>query len=156
MLFEYHLDHALALQRPDHLDAVELRGLLAAAFPVALERAAEPRNALPRRDRFKNVVLAGKLGWLGFDSKPIANHGGPTTPNQVTAVTFGAQQLVFGAAGRFLCDMSKRGGWYCLSGGASERRFGPGYAGGLEGWARGEFLPIGGARGAPPNAAVPR
>lgn len=156
MLFQYHLDDALALQRPDHLDAVALRALLAAAFPIALERAADPRNALPRRDRFKNIVFAGKLGWLGFDSKPVTNHGGPTTPNQVTAVTFGAQQLVFGAAGRFLCDMSERGGWYCLSGGASERRFGPGYAGGLEGWARGEFLPIGGARGAAPNAPVPR
>jgi penicillin amidase len=144
--FQHHLDDALALERPAHVDATLLRKMLTEAFPRALDRAATEQAKLPRRDRFKNVLFGGKLEFFGFDSEPVENFGGPTTPNQVTAVSFGDQRLVFGAAGRFLCDMSQPGSWYCLSGGASERRFGPGYAAGLDAWARGEFVPLGTAR----------
>jgi penicillin amidase len=147
-LFRHHLDEALALERPQHLDAATLRDVLAEAFPRALADAGSAR--LPRRDRFKNAVLGGKLRWL-FDSRPIANRGGPTTPNQVTALQLGDQVSVFGAAGRFLCDMSRPGGWYCMPGGASERRLGVGYGEGLEDWARGRFRPLGDASGAPPS-----
>ena len=74
------------------------------------------------------------------------------TPNQVTLATIGGQSFVFGAACRMLVDMSRPGLWYCMSGGASERRFGIGYGKGLDAWARGEFMPLGGAIGAPPRA----
>ena len=150
MMFQYHLDDALALSRPEHLDATKLARLLATAFPRALELA--PKNKLPRAFKFKHIIFGGKLGWLGFDSKPIVDRGGPTTPNQVTAVTVGSQEIVFGGAGRMLIDMSKPGAWYCLSGGASERRFGPGYGAGLDAWSKGVFVPIGGATGTPPSA----
>jgi penicillin amidase len=143
--FQHHLDAALALERPAHVDETLLRKLLTEAFPRALDRASTEQAKLPRRDRFRNVLFGGKLELFGFDSKPVENLGGPTTPNQVTAVSFGDQRLVFGAAGRFLCDMSQPGSWYCLSGGASERRFGPGYAAGLDAWARGEFVALGDA-----------
>jgi penicillin amidase len=152
-LFQYHLDDALALTFPDVVDDAKLRTILARAWPIALVKVADATIRLPRRDRFKNFLLAGKLSLLGFDSKPITNHGGPTTPNQVTAVQVGGQQFVFGAACRFLVDMSKPGIWYCMSGGASERRFGLGYGKGLDAWARGEFLPFGGATGAPPKVS---
>lgn len=61
------------------------------------------------------------------------------------------QEFVFGGAGRFVCDMSKPGGWYCNSGGASERRFGPGYGKGVDAWACGTFVPMGGANGPAPS-----
>jgi len=151
ILFQYQLDDALALAHPDLVDDAKLRVLLARAWPIALAKASRTEIRLPRRDRFKNFLFAGKLSLLGFDSQPIANHGGPTTPNQVTALTIGGEQFVFGAAGRFLVDMSKPGIWYCMAGGASERRFGIGYGRGLDAWARGEFLPFGGASGSPPK-----
>jgi acyl-homoserine lactone acylase PvdQ len=151
-LFRHHLDEALALERPHHLDAVTLRDVLAEAFPRALRQAESPDGRLPRRDRFKNAVFAGKLGWL-LDSKPIENRGGPTTPNQVTSLMIGDQRSVFGAAGRYLCDMSRPGGWYCISGGASERRFEVGYGAGLDDWARGRFRPLGKPEGPAPSAS---
>jgi len=154
--FQHHLDDALALERPAHLDATLLQKILGEAFPRALDRAATEQAKLPRRDRFRNVLFGGKLEFFGFDSQPVENCGGPTTPNQVTAASFGDQRLVFGAAGRFLCDMSQPGSWYCLSGGASERRFGPGYAAGLDAWARGEFVPLGAARPFSSSATRPR
>ncbi len=151
LVFHYQVEGALALERPAQLAADKLRGLLAAAFPRALEQASSPQHRLPRRDRFKNFLFAGKLSWLGFDSKPVVNPGGPTTPRQITAVSVAGQEFVFGGAGRFLCDMSKPGGWYCNSGGASERRFGPGYGKGVDAWARGTFVPMGGANGPAPS-----
>jgi hypothetical protein len=150
-LFRHHLDEALALERPQHLDAAALREMIAEAFPRALVGARSSAVQLPRRDKFKNAVFAGKLSWL-LDSKPIENRGGPTTPNQVTTQQVGKHRVVFGAAGRFLCDMSKPGGWYCIAGGASERRLGAGYGAGLEDWARGRFRPLGSPVGAPPRA----
>ncbi|MBA3459400.1 MAG: penicillin acylase family protein [Deltaproteobacteria bacterium] len=149
MMFQYHLDDALALSRPEHLDATKLARLLATSFPRALELA--PKNKLPRTFRFKHMIFGGKLGGV-FDSKPIVDRGGPTTPNQVTAVSVGTQEIVFGGAGRMLIDMSKPGAWYCIAGGASERRLGPGYGAGLDAWSKGVFVPIGGATGTPPSA----
>ena len=126
--------------------------MLAEALPRALLKAEAPGGKLPRRDRFKNAVFAGKLSWL-LDSKPIENRGGPTTPNQVTSAEIGGQRSVFGSAGRFLCDMSKPGGWYCISGGAAERRFKVGYGAGLEDWARGRFRPLGRPAGPAPSVS---
>ena len=115
-------------------------------------RAARPELRLPVTLPFKNVYFAGKLPrFLGLDSAPIANPGGPTTPNQARVVDIFGERLAFGASGRYLCDLSKPGGWYCIPGGASEQRFGPGYARGLEAWARGEFAPLGSADGPAPR-----
>ena len=152
VVFRHHLDAALGLTRPEHLDAAALRALLARAFPRALASAASPERRLPRADRFRNILFAGKFPWFGIDSKPITNRGGPTTPNQVSAFTLGEQRLVFGAAGRYLADLSKPGGWYCISGGASERRLGKGYGAGLEAWAAGEFRALGDTSGPAPSA----
>ncbi len=152
-LYRHHLDGALALERPHHLDAATLRGALAEAFPRALPEADRPAARLPRRDRFRNAVFAGKLGWL-LDSRPIetARGGGHRRRRtRVTALKLGDHDSVFGAAGRYLCDMSTPGGWYCMPGGASERRLGIGYGAGLDDWARGRFRPLGGATGVAPS-----
>jgi penicillin amidase len=143
-LFQHHLDNALALERPDVLDEATLARLLAVAWPRTLARAAQPEHQLPVRERFLNVLFQGKLpGFLGFDSKPITLPGGPTTPFQVTVTSMFGQRVVYGPAGRYLADMGKRGGQYAMPGGASERRFGPGYAAGLAAWAEGKFISMG-------------
>lgn len=151
LLFAHHLDALFALEHPALLDATQLKAHLASAWPAALADAAKPQHALPMKTTFRNAVFAGKLSWL-FDSKPIELFGGMTTPNQTTAVQLGHQRMVFGGAGRYLVDMSTDGGWYCMSGGASERRFGAGYGKGLEDWARGRFRPLGTPVGPAPRA----
>ena len=152
VFLQHHLDAALALERPDALDATVLRTLLAEAWPLALARAGRPEHKLPFHDRALNVLFQGKLPrFLGFDSDPVTGYGGPTTPNQTRPVRVVGQRLVFGAAGRYLADMGRPGGWYCIPGGASEQRFGPGYARGLEAWSRGRFAPLGPAEGPAPE-----
>jgi hypothetical protein len=47
-----------------------------------------------------------------------------------------------------LMDMSQRGAWYNMPGGASESRFGPGYGKGLQAWLEGSLLPLGSAAAA--------
>src|SRR5207244_4222986 len=54
VLFQHHLDEALALARPDRLGAPELRELLARAWPRALEIARRDDVRLPVVGRFKN------------------------------------------------------------------------------------------------------
>lgn len=151
LVFAHHLDALFALESPDLLDATALKKHLATAWPAALADAAKPEHALPMAVRFKNAVFAGKLGWL-FDSKPIEILGGTTTPNQTTSVAVGPLRMTFGGAGRYLADLSTDGGWYCMSGGASERRFGVGYGKGLDDWARGRFRPLGAPAGPAPRA----
>ena len=151
LVFAHHLDALFALAHPTLLDAEALRTYLATAWPAALADAAKPEHALPMTVKFKNAVFAGKLSWL-FDSKPVELRGGTTTPNQTTAVQIGPQRMIFGGAGRYLADLSTDGGWYCMSGGASERRFGDGYGKGLDDWSRGRFRPLGGPVGPAPRA----
>ena len=47
-------------------------------------------------------------------------------------------------------DMSRPGGWFHIPGGASERRFGPGYGRGVQEWLTGQFFPLGPATGPAP------
>jgi penicillin amidase len=153
VFFQHHVDDALALDRPGVLDATALRAILAEAWPRALARAERPEHRLPLTDRAHNAIFQGKLpGFLGFDSAPVTNYGGPTTPNQSRAVSVFGQRLVFGASGRYLADLGRPGGWYCIPGGASEQRFGPGYGRGLAAWSEGRFAPLGPAEGAAPSA----
>jgi penicillin G amidase len=153
LLFQHHVDDALALERPAALDASGLRVILAEAWPLAIARAERPEHRLPISDRARNALFQGKLpAFLGFDSAPVENLGGPTTPNQSRTITVFGQRLVFGAAGRYLADLGRPGGWYCIPGGASEKRFGPGYGDGLHAWSEGRFSPLGPASGPAPTA----
>jgi penicillin G amidase len=153
VLFQHAVDGALALERPDALDEPTLRAILVEAWPLALARADRPEHRLPVTGPAKNVLFQGKLpGFLGFDTGPVTNLGGPTTPNQSRPLHVFGQRLVFGAAGRYLADMGRPGGWYCMSGGASEQRFGPGYGEGLTAWSEGRFAPLGPATGTAPSA----
>jgi hypothetical protein len=77
--------------------------------------------------------------------------GAPCAPFQTRSFRFEDEALVFGPAFHYVTDMSRRGGWYHLPGGASERRTGPGYAKGIDLWAEGRFLPLGPRDGDPPR-----
>jgi penicillin amidase len=143
-LFHHHLDEALALQRPQRVSATELSAALAIAWPKALV-AVKGRDARrPVTEPHLHMLFAGKLpGFLGFDEPPMPFVGGATTPAQCRVLTLLGQRAIFGSAARYICDLSQPGGWYSLPGGASERRFGPGYRRGISEWAQGTYAALG-------------
>lgn len=149
LLFEAHLDRALALERPDVLSKDELQALLAEALPKARPLAEDTH---PVRARFTNMITQGKEpGFLGLSRGPFELPGGPTSPFQSRRVHFLGEALYFGPSFHLVFDMRERGAWYHVPGGASERRFGPGYGRGVELWCEGRFLPLGHPTGAPPS-----
>jgi penicillin G amidase len=151
LLFQYHIDQALALGRPEVLDENTLRSVLAAAWPAAKKRAASSGWHVPARFAFVNEYFRGKLPRpLGFDSQVVAPPGGPTVPFQLREVAFAGMKLYFGPAFHLVIDMSQPGAWFHIPGGASERRFGPGYSKGIQEWLTGQFFPLGPAAGRPP------
>ena len=151
LLFQYHMDQALALGRPDLLDEGTLRNVLSAAWPAAWKRAAFPGWRVPARFAFVNEYFRGKLPLrLGFDTAVVEPPGGPTVPFQLREVAFAGMKLYFAPAFHMVFDMSRPGGWFHVPGGASERRFGPGYGQGVHEWLTGQFFPLGPATGPPP------
>jgi hypothetical protein len=148
--FEHSIDVALALERPEVLDAPELGAVLRRAWPIA--KSALGTSPVPVRARFVNAYFEGKLpAFLGLDTPPMTVRGGPVAPFQCRAATIAGQSFLGGPAFHVLFDMSKRGGWYNASGGASERRFGPGYGGGLDAWHSGDLAPLGHPDGPAPR-----
>ncbi len=98
-----------------------------------------------------NEYFRGKLPRpLGFDSQVVAPPGGPTVPFQLREVAFAGMKLYFGPAFHLVIDLSQPGAWFHIPGGASARRFGPGYGQGIGEWLTGQFFPLGPATGRPP------
>lgn len=150
LLFQFHLDRVLSLEKPDLLDAKGLKAVLARAWPRA--KVSPARAALPIVRRFHDALTQGKLGGaLGLCSKPVMFPGAPCAPFQTRSFRFEDEAMVFGPAFHFVTDMSRRGGWYHLPGGASERRTGPGYGKGIDLWAEGRFIALGPKDGDPPR-----
>lgn len=151
-LFHHHLDEALALARPQVVSRAELAEVLKQVWPRALA-AVESRDARrPVTEPHLHMLFAGKLpGFLGFDEPAMPFVGGATTPAQCRVLTLIGQRAIFGSAARYVCDLSQPGGWYSLPGGASERRFGPGYRRGIRAWAQGQFAPLGPVGAADPS-----
>lgn len=143
-LFHHHLDEALALARPQVVSRAELSDVLKKVWPKALITAASRDGRRPVTEPHLHMLFAGKLpGFLGFDEPAMPFVGGATTPAQCRVLTLIGQRAIFGSAARYICDLSKPGGWYSLPGGASERRFGPGYRRGIRDWAGGQYAPLG-------------
>ena len=152
LIFQYHLDRVLALERLDLLDRAQLRDLLARAWSRA--KGGSARKGLPVERRFFDLVTQGKLGGaLGMCSAAVEFPGAPCAPFQTRSVRFEDESLVFGPAFHYVTDLGERGGWYHVPGGASERRTGPGYGKGVSLWAEGRFLPLGPVRGRAPRAS---
>lgn len=150
LLFQFHLDRVLGLERPDLLDVAQLEALLARAWSRA--KSGKARAALPIVRRFADPVTQGKLGGaLGLCSAPVTFPGAPCAPFQTRTVRFEDESLVFGPAFHYVTDLGERGGWYHVPGGASESRFGPGYGKGVDLWATGKLIPLGPACGRPPR-----
>jgi hypothetical protein len=152
LTFQHNLDAVLSLQRPDLLDAAALTQLLARAWPAALDAADSGRFWVPVRAPFVHFIGGERLPpMLGFGSTPRELPGGPVSPFQSRVVAFEGQKMVIGPAFHLLFDMSGPGGWYNIPGGASERRFGPGYGEGIDGWLAGRFRPLGSPPGEAPD-----
>jgi len=152
LLYEYHIDQAMALGRPDLVDGQQLRAVLATAWPAAKRRAASPDWTVPTRFAFVNEYFRGKLPrFLGVDSEVVEPPGGPTLPFQAREVAFAGMKLFFAPAFHMVFDMSQPGAWFHLPGGASERRFGPGYGQGVQEWLTGRFFPLGNPQAPPPE-----
>ena len=150
--FQRHVDDVLALERPERLDAAGLRALLAKAWPAAKAAVDAGTAPAPVRAPFRNAITQGKIPLLGFDSGPVTFPGGPTTLFQSRVVNVLGLRIVSGPATHYVTDMSDPGGgWYNLPGGASERRFGPGYGRGVEEWRDGRFFPLGKPKGEAPR-----
>ncbi|HNN93902.1 MAG TPA: penicillin acylase family protein, partial [Pseudomonadota bacterium] len=143
-LFHHHLDEALALAQPQIVSRDELGSVIKAAWPRALKRVGSRDARRPVTEPHLHMLFAGKLpGILGFDEPAMPFVGGATTPAQCRVLTLIGQRAIFGSAARYVCDLSKPGGYYSLPGGASERRFGPGYRRGIRDWAEGRYAPLG-------------
>jgi penicillin amidase len=150
LLFQYHMDQALALERTDVVDESLLREIVVAAWPAARQRFASGWN-VPAKFPFVNEYFRGKLPRsLGFDTAVVEPPGGPTVPFQLREVAFAGMKLYFAPAFHMVFDLSRPGGWFHIPGGASERRLGPGYGRGVQEWLTGQFFPLGPATGPAP------
>ncbi|HZU85748.1 MAG TPA: penicillin acylase family protein, partial [Polyangiaceae bacterium] len=150
--FQHHVDDVLALDRPERVDAAGLRAVLAAAWPRAKATFEAGQAPGPVRVPFRNAITQGKLPFLGFDSAPVTFPGGPTTLFQSRVVDVLGLRVTSAPAAHYVADVSDPGGgWYNLPGGASERRFGPGYGRGVEQWRDGRFSPLGRPKGDAPG-----
>ena len=152
LLFQFHTDRVLGLEVPHVLDREGLRDLLAKAWPLA--KASPLRRALPLARRFVDAITNGKLGGaLGWSSKKVVMPGAPGAPFQSRVLRIEDESLAGGPAFHYTTDLSERGGWYHVPGGASEQRRGPGYGKGVALWAEGRFLALGNPKGTPPDLA---
>lgn len=150
MMFQFHLDHVLGLEAPHVLDREGLRDLLAKAWPIA--KASPLRQSLPLERRFVDLLTNGKLGGaLGLSSKRLVMPGAPGAPFQSRELRIEEEKIAGGPAFHYVTDMSERGGWYHVPGGASEQRRGPGYGKGVDLWESGRFIALGNPKGSPPN-----
>ncbi|HEY1533374.1 MAG TPA: penicillin acylase family protein, partial [Polyangiaceae bacterium] len=142
--YQDQLDGLFALECPELLGEAELRELLRAAFSVAI---AEHRAFdVPVRARFSHLVTRGRSpAFLGFDSPEIELPGSNVSAFQCRVSPISGERLVYAPAFHLLMDMSRRGAWYNMPGGASESRFGPGYGKGLPAWLNGSLQPLGSA-----------
>ena len=98
----------------------------------------------PLRERFIDFLSAGKLPRpLGYRSAELEIPGSPVTPFQARIVDYQGQLMFIAPAFHLMFDMSQRGGWYNMPGGASEHKLGPGYATGIDEWLQGGMRPLG-------------
>ncbi|HEX3853139.1 MAG TPA: penicillin acylase family protein [Polyangiaceae bacterium] len=142
--YQDQLDRLLALECPELLSKSELAELVRAAFKVAVR---EHRSFdVPVRARFSHLVTRGRSpAFLGFDSKEVELPGSNVSVFQCRVSPISGERLIDAPAFHLLMDMSRRGAWYNMPGGASESRFGPGYGKGLEAWLGGALRPLGSA-----------
>jgi penicillin amidase len=140
LVLQHGLDDVLCGEHPDVLSRDELRAALREAVP----RAAAGEGPTVDQAPFRNLLVDVDVATLvGMHTRPVRFPGTPTSLFQARRVPAFGQELVGGPAFHLLMDMGADGGQYNTAGGASERRFGPGYGQGLDAWSEGRFEPIG-------------
>lgn len=133
------LDDTLALET-EHLDADALGEAIRAVWPAALARAERDAVTGPVTAGHKNIITQGKLpGFLGFSTPAVPLPGGPCSAFAMRRNFLMGEEVLSGPAFHVLIDMAEDGLRYNIAGGASERRFGPGYAAGVDAWRSGEL-----------------
>jgi acyl-homoserine lactone acylase PvdQ len=142
VIFQHHLDQALRLQKKHLVDEARLREILHRAWSESA--LTMDKYQMPIRATFQNFLLEGRLPkFLGFDSDEIAIPGNPHCAFQLRELQMGGLRVVVGPLFHLVFDMSERGGWYNMAGGASEKRFGPGYGKGITEWRDGKWIKLG-------------
>ncbi|MCA9692040.1 MAG: penicillin acylase family protein [Myxococcales bacterium] len=146
---QHELDRALALERPEQLQADELAAVLAEAWPRSVEVMARPGLHAPvrQRARFTSMFTGGREpAVLGLSSREIELPGGPVSVFQSRLAVVGGHEFLSGPAFHVLIDMSSTVSQYNIAGGASERWRGPGYGAAIEAWRSGQLIALGGDR----------
>ncbi len=142
LAFQDRLDDVLALEVPEHLDGDQLGDMIRAAWPEAKRRATAGDVSGPVRAQFKNLVTQGWLRYLGFSTPKMDFPGGPCSLFQSRRTALLGETLYGGPCFHLVFDLSEPGMQYNMAGGASEKRFGPGYGAGIEEWRTGVFRPM--------------
>ena len=144
LVLQDHLDDVLALEHPEFLSKGALKLLLAEAWPTAVGNARADQVSGPIHARHKSLLTQGKLpAFAGFSSPPHYFPGGPTSLFASRRNVLLGEEVITGPAFHMVIDMAVDGLRYNICGGASEKRFGPGYGTGLEAWLTGELEPLG-------------
>lgn len=147
LYFQNSMDSVLRLEHPHLLDEEGLQSILHRAWPVAVQRFEEGEWHLPLNESFLHILFQDTLpSFLGFSTPPMDIPGGPTVPFQSRILHLQNEKLHIGPLFHMIFDMSQPGGWYNFAGGASEDRWGPGYAKGLDAWREGRFSLLGSSK----------
>lgn len=152
LCFQFHFDQAFALEKPHLVDAEKMASWLREAWPKAKARVDAGTWSLPARFGFSNQITQGQTpAWWGWDKRPVSLPGSPTTPFQTRVMQLREHPMRGAPSFHLVMDMQQDGSWYNMPGGASERRFGPGYGAGIDEWIEGRFLPFGRPQGESPD-----
>ena len=119
LLFQYHIDRVLRLERPELLSEGELRGLVSTAWPEALEDVdVRGYPEFPIEVEFKHFIL-GEL-FSSFVERRVKTPGSPNSPFQTRSFVFFDMKMWAGPLFHFGADLSEDGFYYNVCGGARE------------------------------------
>jgi penicillin amidase len=142
--FQFHIDAVLRLEKQHLLNAKQLQNILATAWPIAIAKLDASDRDIELCTSFKHHLFRDALpSILGFHTKPITLPGGPHSPFQCRKFALQGEQMVVGPVFHLLFDLKQPGSLYNISGGASEKRLGAGFACGIESWQQGHFIRLG-------------
>lgn len=113
------------------------RHLHAALQNVALEQPSV-WGKIQRVD-FRNMILGGLPGMLGFNRGPYPLAGGRSTVRQGQLITMDGMESAIGPAYRMICDLSEDVIWTSIPGGVDGSRFSSTYTTWVQEWLAGSY-----------------
>lgn len=133
-----HFDRVLLQECSAWFGSQSREALLRLAIERGLAETAVP-HAQARRITINNLFFGGQLpAWLGYDV--VLDHiGSRATIPQSQIYQMAGRPTSFAATLRLICDMATDEMHTNLCGGASDRRFSPYYASGIQAWENGVY-----------------